>query len=121
MIECVRKRTTPLVAVGLALIPGLFGFLGLGHLYIRRIRRGVALFALGVIISILTWGLLVFYGVIMYIGMMLGFSGLLLLLKAIIEGTIPIKVLLIPIATGITYLILLIWQTYDVYQLSRSV
>ena len=104
-----ERKNTGLAAV-LALIPGIFGLWGVGHIYVGKIGRGILLLILGVL---LTWVARIFilpFGVI--VGVISGaphggppgfFGGLL--------ATILIWLLIC--------LAIFIWQIYDAYKLAK--
>ena len=80
------------MAIFLAFIPGIFGFLGLGHFYSRKFRLGFVYLSIG---------LLTYLVIFLFFVIFLSFD---ILFNYYIS--------LIVIYIG--YLILLIWQTYDV-------
>jgi TM2 domain-containing membrane protein YozV len=90
------KEKDPNIALILALIPGLFGFLGIGHLYIGRIVRGIILLFSGFII------------------------GPLIVALAFLLTMDPVVLIVVGIFWIIIWLILLIWQTMDAYQLAKT-
>jgi TM2 domain-containing membrane protein YozV len=85
----------------LDLILGIIGFVGIGHLYIGKIARGIVLLIFGLIIVPM------FVAVMMYLIV----SGIGYIDEAVI---IPFIVL-----TAI-WLIVLIWQTYDAHELAKQ-
>lgn len=47
---------SPGIAVVSALVFGIFGLMGIGHIYVGRVSKGLFLFIIGVILGVLTWG-----------------------------------------------------------------
>ncbi len=85
------------VAVILALIGGLFGFMGIGHLYIGKIGKGIALLILGFVLFAVSIAV-VFLAFI----------------------TISPGLWILIFLPWIIWLILLIYQTVDAYNLSNK-
>ena len=50
------KRKRPRTAVLLALVLGIIGPMGVGHVYVGKRGRGMILLIIGIILAILTWG-----------------------------------------------------------------
>jgi TM2 domain-containing membrane protein YozV len=80
----------PGITAVLALVFGFFILMGIGHIYIGRIRRGIMIMVAGLILIPL---------------------GFLALASAGIVGLITVIIF---------WLILLIWQTYDAYKLAKE-
>jgi hypothetical protein len=108
------KPTLPLeqkntgVAAVLASVFGFFGLMGIGHIYVGRIGRGIILLIAGIILHALTWGSFI-------IGLVsLGLIGAIIPLKYPFElGFIG------AIIFAIILFVLWIWQTYDAYNLAK--
>ncbi len=102
-----ETKNTGLAAV-LALIFGIFGLWGVGHIYVGKIGRGLALLILGIILE---WvlGFFVFFG--MMLGGMYGMHryGLPTLLGGFAGLIVWILVTLA----------IFIWQIYDAYNLAK--
>ena len=103
-----ETKNTGLAAV-LALIAGLFGFWGVGHIYVGKIGRGLALLVLGIIIG-WVFGFLTLFGVIFgatfrYPGYRYGG----LIVVGIVGGIIWFLIVLA----------IFIWQIYDAYSLAK--
>ncbi|HUV25008.1 MAG TPA: hypothetical protein VMW26_06240 [Methanomassiliicoccales archaeon] len=94
------KEKDPGTVLLLALILGLIGFMGIGHLYIGKIARGVVLLIFGLIIAPM------FAAAMMYLMV----SGM---------GYIDETVIIPFIVLTIIWLIVLIWQTYDAHELAK--
>lgn len=43
------------MAALLALLPGIFGIMGIGHIYVGKFRRGMLILAVGLLLNFLTW------------------------------------------------------------------
>ena len=80
----------------LALVLGVFGLMGVGHLYVGKLTRGFIILAVGIILTVMIWA-----------SFFLGFttSGLFW-----IAGMIA----------GVALIILWVWQTYDAYRLANE-
>ena len=98
--EWIREKD-PNITLILALIPGLFGLMGIGHLYIGKIARGILFLLIGLIIGPI-------------------FAGGIYLL--IMEGVMPDPIDLL-IAGGFLILIIaivLIGSTIDAYEQAKT-
>ena len=98
----VAGSKSPIVADVLALLPGFFGLWGMGHIYVRKIRRGALLLIGGLIIEILALGTI-------YTGMIGSSTG-----TGYVEtiAIFAIIALLIALAGWI-------WQAYDSHRLVK--
>jgi TM2 domain-containing membrane protein YozV len=94
------ERKSPGTAAVLALILGFIGLLGIGHIYVGRLVRGIVVLIVGIISLLLT-----FLGLIASteVGFALEMEGLRIL------GLF-----------GILYLGLWIWQIFDAYDLAKE-
>ena len=90
------EHKSPGVAAVLALVLGFFGLMGVGHIYVGRLARGIVLLIVGIILAALTFGSL-FLG---FVTLGLGWVG--------------------TIIFGIILLILWIWHTFDAYSLAKQ-
>jgi TM2 domain-containing membrane protein YozV len=86
----------PGIAAIIALLAGLIGLMGMGHIYVGRIARGVAILVAGIALWFLAS--FSFFLALVAIGSILWLLSLACLVAAV----------------G-----LLIWQTYDAYNLAR--
>jgi hypothetical protein len=94
------------IAVVLALVLGILGVMGIGHIYLGKIKRGMGFLIVGLILDGLTSsGFLDFVGVWFH-----GYSGV-----ASFFGSYSFWIDIIVIL-----LIFLIWQTYDAYSLAKD-
>lgn len=84
------------VAAVLALVLGIIGLMGIGHIYVGRIRRGIILLIIGIFLAVLTWGSFLLGFVTFGLGFLVG------------------------IFFAIILFALWIWQTYDAYSLSKK-
>ncbi len=89
------EHKSPGIAAVLALILGIVGLWGIGHIYVGRLGRGIVLLIVGIILAVLTYGS-IFLG---FITLGLGFIG------AIFFGVITFGVW--------------IWQIFDAYSLAK--
>ena len=89
-------RKNPGITAVLALVFGIFGLYGIGHIYVGRLKRGFILLAVGIVLAILTYLSLIF-GIFTF---GLGF--------------------IIAIPLIIVDLVLWIWQTFDSYKLAKE-
>ena len=103
-----ETKNTGLTAV-LALIAGIFGLWGVGHIYVGKIGKGLALLILGIILEWIV-GFFVLFGATF--GGMFGYHhyGLAGLVGGLLGGVI--------IWLLIT-LVIFIWQIYDAYKLAK--
>lgn len=83
------------IAAVLALGLGIFGFMGVGHLYVGKILRGICLLAVGLILGGLTWGSFI----LGFLTFGIGFVGFILF--------------------GLILFSLWIWQIYNAYSLAN--
>jgi len=90
------EHKSPGVAAVLAVVLGILGLMGIGHIYVGRIGRGIVLLIVGLILSVLTWGSFV----LGFVTFGLGFIGFIIF--------------------GIVLLILWIWQIIDAYNLAKK-
>lgn len=96
------KEKDPNITLALALILGIIGFMGIGHLYIGKIARGVVLLIFGLVV-IPMFGAVFMYFIV---------SGI---------GYYPDATMIIPfIILIIIWLIILIWQTIDAYEMAKT-
>jgi TM2 domain-containing membrane protein YozV len=100
------ESKNPGVAALLAILVGLFGLWGIGHVYLGRIRRGLLLLALGIVLNALSVG-----------GFLLG---ILLFGRDSGSGLFLSLGLGASIFLGIVTLALWVWQTYDAYRLAKK-
>jgi TM2 domain-containing membrane protein YozV len=90
------EHKSPGIAAVLALVPGFFGLMGIGHIYVGRLGRGIALLIVGIILGFLSWG-------------------------SFILGFVTFGITFIFwIIFAIILFILWIWQTYDAYNLAKQ-
>lgn len=87
----------------LALVPGFLGFLGIGHLYLGRVMRGLLLLLAGWVVLVLGWGLF-----------LLGVSA-----QAFGSGTAAILILS-GLALMACWLALWMWQAVDARRLNQG-
>ena len=108
----VQKEKDEGITAILALVGGFFGIWGLGHLYIGKVGRGIAILALGLLLqgSIIGFFLLP----VMFAGpMMAPPPG---------PGPQTMVTLLMPavIIWGIIVFVCFIWQVFDAYKLAKQ-
>jgi TM2 domain-containing membrane protein YozV len=87
---------SPGIAAVLALVLGFFGLMGVGHIYVGRLARGIVLLIVGIILAVLTYGSFL----LGFVTFGLGWVGALVF--------------------GVILLILWIWQTFDAYGLAKK-
>jgi len=97
-----RERKNPGTTALIATIGGLFGFLGLGHIYLGEVRRGLLLMIIGWILEIGGIALTKIFLFSTLIGV------------TIIGAVIGIPMLLI-------YFVLWIWQIFDAYNKAKEI
>jgi len=104
-----ETKNTGLKAI-LALILGIFGLWGVGHIYVGRITRGIVLLLVGIILE---WviGALVFFGVLF--GGLYGYlyGGPVGQLSGLIGGAVIWAIVIFAI---------FIWQIYDAHKLAKQ-
>ncbi len=86
---------SPGVAVVLALILGVFGLMGIGHIYVGKVSKGLSLLIIGGILGILTWGSFITG----FVTFGFGFA--------------------VSVLFGFILFVLWVWQIYDVYALAN--
>ena len=94
---------SPGTAALIAFIGGIFALLGLGHMYIGNVGRGIGILISGIIIYVLF--------IIIIIIFSLSLQGLLFL--GVDESPIGIEAILIIFVLGIAYFVLWIWQIFN--------
>jgi TM2 domain-containing membrane protein YozV len=87
------RRKDPLIAVLLAIIPGLFGIWGLGHIYVGQTARGVQLLITGIVITIL--------------------------LMASYYAWFLIFTLVCMVILALAWFLIFVWQSYEAYILAK--
>ena len=90
---------SPMIAAGLAAVLGFFGVLGIGHIYISKLGRGIVLLISGLMLESILW----------YIP-----------LKFFSSHYLGPSDLMILYLTGIISLSVWVWQTYDAYTLAKN-
>lgn len=100
------SQTNPLFATILALGPGFFGLMGLGHIYVRSVSKGLMLLVVGAVLGLFTWGLIIdiLFSPGYLIGGDLGIEGF--VVAAMLFGSI--------------FFSLWLWQAYDAYSIAKA-
>jgi TM2 domain-containing membrane protein YozV len=94
------KEKDPGTTVVLAVVLGLIGIMGVGHLYLGKVTRGIILLILGLVIL----PMIVSY--FLYLSVSMGSS---------IYSIVAPVIIIIAVWMG-----LLIWQAFDAYQLAKE-
>jgi len=92
---------SPGTAALIAFIGGIFALLGLGHIYIGNVGRGIGILISGIIIYVLLIIIIIFS--LSLQGLFLGAD----------ESPIGIEAILIIFVLGIAYFVLWIWQIFN--------
>jgi hypothetical protein len=100
---------SPGTAALIAFIGGIFALLGLGHMYIGNVGRGIGILISGIIIYVLYIIIIIFS---------LSLQGLLFL--GVDESPIGIEAILIIFVLGIAYFVLWIWQIFNARKLAKK-
>ena len=100
---------SPGTAALIAFIGGIFALLGLGHIYIGNVGRGIGILISGIIIYVLYIIIIIFS---------LSLQGLLFL--GVDESPIGIEAILIIFVLGIAYFVLWIWQIFNARKLAKK-
>jgi hypothetical protein len=95
-----ETKDTGLTAL-IALILGIFGVWGVGHIYVEKLARGIALMILGILL-------------VHVLGLALFFSVLFFAYSSQVNALIGSIILWLAIIIGI-----FIWQIYDAYNLAK--
>ncbi|WP_019177246.1 hypothetical protein [Methanomassiliicoccus luminyensis] len=82
-------------AAVLAFILGLFGIMGIGHMYVGKLTRGFIILAAGIIL-------------------------IAVIAVTIVLGVAAPILWAVTLICGIALILLLIWQTYDAYRLANE-
>lgn len=90
-----EQKSTGVAAV-LALVLDIFGLMGIGHIYVGKIGKGIGLLIAGIVLAILAWGSFI----IGFVTFGFGFIGALFF--------------------SVILFALWIWQTYDAYTLAKQ-
>jgi hypothetical protein len=100
---------SPGTAALIAFIGGIFTLLGLGHIYIGNVGRGIGILIAGIIIYVLLIIIIIFS---------LSLQSLLFL--GADESPIGIEIILIIFVLGIAYFVLWIWQIFNARKLAKK-
>ncbi|MDD1767829.1 MAG: zinc-ribbon domain-containing protein [Methanomassiliicoccales archaeon] len=101
------SHSDPRIAAILALGPGFFGLMGLGHIYLNRLAKGLVILAVGVVLGVLTW---------------IPIIGLLLLSPSDMGPGTDGEALVSAVGLfGSVFFLLWLWQTYDAYAIARKI
>ena len=100
---------SPGTAALIAFIGGIFALLGLGHMYIGNVGRGIGILISGIIIYVLFIIIIIFS---------LSLQGLLFL--GVDESPIGIEAILIIFVLDIAYFVLWIWQIFNARKLAKK-
>ena len=100
---------SPGTAALIAFIGGIFALLGLGHIYIGNVGRGIGILISGIIIYVMYIIIIIFS---------LSLQGLLFL--GVDESPIGIEAILIIFVLGIAYFVLWIWQIFNARKLAKK-
>jgi hypothetical protein len=94
------------IAAVLALGPGFFGSMGLGHIYVRSIAKGIVYMVVGLLFGLFTWILIL--------------SVLLMPLSYYTENEIdPAGLAIVGLFFAAIFFSLWFWQAYDAYKLAK--
>jgi hypothetical protein len=96
---------SPGTAALIAFIGGIFALLGLGHIYVGKVERGIGILISGIIIYVLL------------IIMVISFPSFLILAPD--ESSLGIGVILMVFVLGIAYFVLWIWQIFNARKLAK--
>jgi len=102
----VTSHASPLVAAILALGPGFFGLMGLGHIYVRSLAKGLVLLVVGAVLGLFTW--------VLIFGLLLSptsFAGGDLDTTGLIGATLLFALIFFP---------LWLWEAYDAYSIAKK-
>ena len=120
-IPRIAKSKNPRIAVVLALVLGIIGLWGMGHIYVGKVRKGIKFLAFGIAVVTITY---LGFGGIIILGV--GIAGALArlagdLVAAVVAVLVStILVLLLLAIAVIVFLAGWIWQAYDAYKLAKQ-
>jgi hypothetical protein len=100
---------SPGTAALIAFIGGIFALLGLGHIFIGNVGRGIGILILGIVIYVLFIIIIIFS---------LSLQGLLFL--GADESPIGIEAILFIFVLGIAYFVFWIWQIFNARKLAKK-
>jgi hypothetical protein len=100
----VTSRASPMIAAILALGPGLFGLMGLGHIYVRALAKGLVLLIIGAVLGLFTWVLIIDLFLLSPLDMGPNGAGLI--------GAVSLFSLI--------FFPLWLWQAYDAYIIAKT-
>jgi len=104
------ERKDPGLTALIAIVAGFFGLWGIGHIYIGKVARGIALLILGIIIQ---WFLGIAFFMAMFFGVSYGPYGM-------VHGPEVMGLMLfVSVIWMLIILVGLIWQAYDAYSLAK--
>lgn len=96
--------TNPWIPAILALGPGLFGIMGLGHIYVKSRSKGLVLLVVGAVLGSVTWVLIV--GLFFLSPLDMGPDG-----GGLIAAVGMLSIVFFP---------LWLWQAYDAYSIAKN-
>jgi zinc-ribbon domain len=102
---------SPGTAALIAFIGGIFALLGLGHIFIGKIGKGVGILVSGIIIYVLFVIMAISLPVMLLLGLVESFTGY--------AGSGGI-IFIIMFILGIAYLVLWIWQIFNAKKLAKK-
>ncbi|HJU59460.1 MAG TPA: hypothetical protein VJ583_06900 [Nitrososphaeraceae archaeon] len=100
---------SPGTAALIAFIGGIFGLLGLGHIYVGKVGKGIEILIAGIIIAAL-----------FFITIMMGIMGPILGMGPMMMDPSQMPLIILPFILGISYLILWIWQIFNARKLAKK-
>ena len=101
---------SPGTAALIAFIGGIFGLLGIGHIYIGKIGKGIGILIAGIIIA----ALLVITIMVGIMGPMVGMGPMMMM------DPNQMPLIILPFILGISYLILWIWQIFNARKIAKK-
>ncbi len=101
-----RPQKDSAVAAILALLLGFFGILGIGHIYVGKLAKGIILLVVGLLFGPLVF-IFVFFSFMPFVASGPG-----------IGMGVAFPFILVLVIAGAAWLVLLIWSTVDAYRLA---
>ena len=101
---------SPGTAALIAFIGGIFGLLGIGHIYVGKVGKGIGILIAGIIIVAL-FVITIMMGIM---GPILGMGPMMMMDPS------QMSLIILPFILGISYVVLWIWQIFDARKLSKK-
>ena len=107
---------SPGTAALIAFIGGIFGLLGLGHIYVGKVEKGIGILISGIIIA----ALLIIMIMMGIMGPMIGIGPPMEMGPMMITDPSQMPLIILSFILGIAYFVLWIWQIFNARNLAKK-